>query len=287
MLLYSDSSANLKRLGNIDTLLASNEETALAPVPPIVIFIYAINGILYPNFLIEFIPEFLDLLTMVEFYRIRVTEEASTALAWNDFYKDSKDARTLEAEDEKFLSHLQDTQDVMRKIFMQIVAECCFIVSIPVLSFCFVSYLFISRIYIGYGSLRVIPISGFAGTDILTPKNKTLKRSQDFITSCRMPTRIFCVFLRRAVLTRCIRPLFVLRTLVPQGKCPMSRLYLKRTLTLLNLSQSIQDVFNTRSFQDQSLIIYDKEKLLDLINFHLNYAHEGVQKLQLLFPEKA
>jgi hypothetical protein len=135
---HSDSSANLNRVGNIDTLLASNEEIALAPVPPIVIFIYGINDILYPNFLIDFIPEFLDLLTMIEFYRIRVTEEASNALAWNDFYKNAKDVRTLEAEDEVFLRHLQDTQDDMRRIFMEIVAECCFIVSIPMFFvFCF------------------------------------------------------------------------------------------------------------------------------------------------------
>ena len=147
MLFYSDSSANLNRLGNIDTLLASNEETALAPVLPISIFIYAINAILYPNFLIEFIPEFLDLLTMVEFYRIRVTEEAGNALAWNYFYKDVKDARTLEVEDEKFLSHLQDTRDVMREIFMQIVAECCFIVSIPILSFFLYLLLYLSLGY--------------------------------------------------------------------------------------------------------------------------------------------
>ena len=286
MLFYLSSSETLKHLGNINTLLASNEDTALAPVLPIVIFIYAIKNILYPNFLIELIPDFLDLLTMVEFYRIRVTEEASNALAWNDFYKNAKDARTLEVEDEDFLSHLQETQDDMRKIFMQIVAECCFIVSLPMLFFYFASY-FISRIYIGYGSLRVIPISGFGGIDISTPKDKTPKNLQAFITSCRMPTRISCVFQQRVVLTRCIRHLFVLRTLDPQGKCPMSRLYLKRTLTLLNLSQSIQDVFNSRSFQDQSLIFYDKERLLNLINFHLNYVHEGVQKLQVLFPEKA
>ena len=101
-----------------------------------------------------------------------------------------------------------------------------------------------------------------------------------------MPTRTFCVFQQRAVLTRCIQPLFVLRILDPQGKWPVSRLHLKPILTLLKLSQSIQDVFNTRSFQDQSLIFYDKERLLDLINFHLNYVHEGVQKLQVLFPEK-
>jgi hypothetical protein len=133
--IYSDSSANLKRSGNIDTLLASSEETALAPVPPIAIFIYAINDILYPNFLIEFIPEFLDLLTMVEFYRIKVTEEASKTLAWNDFYKNTQDALTLEVKDENDLSDLQDTQDDMRKIFMQIVADCCFLVSIPMLTF--------------------------------------------------------------------------------------------------------------------------------------------------------
>lgn len=116
-------------------MLVSNEETALAPVLPIVIFIYAIKNILYPNFLIELIPDFLDLITMVEFYRIRLTEEASNALTWNEFYKNAQDAHTLEVEDEKFLNHLQDTQDEMRQIFMQIVAECCLIVSIPMLSF--------------------------------------------------------------------------------------------------------------------------------------------------------
>lgn len=195
-------------------MLASNEETALAPVLPIVIFIYAIKNILYPNFLIELIPDFLDLLTMVEFYRIRVTEEASNALIWNDYYKNTKDTRTLDVEDENFLNHLQNTRNDMRKIFMQIVAECCFIVSIPMLSFYFASY-FISRICIGCGSLRVIPISGFGGIDILTPKDKTPKNSLAFITSCRIPTRIFCVFQRHAVLTRCIRPLLVLRTLDP------------------------------------------------------------------------
>jgi hypothetical protein len=134
-LFYSPSSANLKCLGNVDALLVSNEETALAPVLPIVIFIYAIKNILYPTFLIELIPDLLDLITMVEFYRIRLTEEASNALTWNEFYKNTQDALTLKVEDEDFLNHLQDTQDEMRKIFMQIVAECCLIVSIPMLSF--------------------------------------------------------------------------------------------------------------------------------------------------------
>ena len=135
MLFYSDSSVILRRLGNIDTLLASSEQTAFAPIPPVAILIYAINDILYPNFLIESIPEFLDLLTMVEFYRIQMTEEASKALAWNDFYKNTKEVLTLEDEDENFLNDLQDTQDDMRRIFMQIVAECCFRVSIPMLTF--------------------------------------------------------------------------------------------------------------------------------------------------------
>jgi hypothetical protein len=205
----------LRHLGNVDTLLPSNAETPA--VLPVVIFIYAIRNILYPNFLIELIPDFLDLLTMVEFYRIRVTEEASNALAWNEFYKNTHDARTLEVEDEQSLSQLQDTQREMREIFMQIVAECCLIVSIPLLFFYFASH-FRIRIYIGSGSLELIPISGFGGIDILTPKTKTPKDLLAFITSYQMPTRIFCVFQRHAVLTRCTRPSFVLRTLEPQGK---------------------------------------------------------------------
>ena len=124
-------------------MLANNEETSLAPVLPLVIFIYAIKNILYPKFLIELIPDFLDLLTMVEFYRIRVTEEASNTLAWNDFYKTHESIRRLEVEDEGFLMHLQDTQEEMRKIFMQIVAECCLIVSMPMSSFHFSSSRFL------------------------------------------------------------------------------------------------------------------------------------------------
>lgn len=116
----------ISHLASLDTLLCSNENTS---VLPIVVFIYAIKNILYPSFLIELIPDFIDLLTMVEFYRIRATEEASKALTWNDFYKDIQSIRTLEAQDERFLSHLLDTQEEMRKIFMQIVAECCLIVS--------------------------------------------------------------------------------------------------------------------------------------------------------------
>jgi len=32
--------------------------------------------------------------------------------------------------------------------------------------------------------------------------------------------------------------------------------------------------------------LYDEEKLLDLINYHLDYVHEAVEKLQSLFPKK-
>lgn len=104
---------------------------------PLAVFIYAIKDILYPTFLIELIPDILDLLTMVEFYRLRATEEASKALTWNDYYKtaENTNAHTLEIEDELFFNHLQNTQEEMRKIFMQIVAECCLIVSMLILSF--------------------------------------------------------------------------------------------------------------------------------------------------------
>ena len=54
-----------------------------------------------------------------------------------------------------------------------------------------------------------------------------------------------------------------------------------------NSSQSIQDVFRSQSFQNQSMIVYDQQKLLRLINYHLNYVHEAVEKLQSLFPEKS
>ena len=161
-----------------------------------------------------------------------MTAEASTALAWNDFYKkggEGKGVRILEVEDEDFFSHLQDTQEEMRKIFMQIVAECCLIVRIPMLSFRVASKS-ISRICIGYGSLKVIPIFGFGGIGILTPK-KTPNDSLVFITSFQMPTRIFCAFQPYAALIRCNLFSFRLRTPDRLGKYSISRVLLISALT--------------------------------------------------------
>ncbi|KAF8813754.1 hypothetical protein BYT27DRAFT_7157576 [Phlegmacium glaucopus] len=237
-------------LTNIDTLLDSNEKTVLPPVLPLVVFVYAIKNIIYPKFLIELIPDFLDLLTMVEFYRIQATEEASTALTWNNFYKTEKGPRTLEVQDEEFLSHLQDTQEGMRKIFMQIVAECCLID--------------LHRLWVTESH-----------TDFWIRWNRY------FNTKEKENTKQFASFhhglsnadkdLLRTSATCCAETMH--STLIRAEDCRST-------------GQSIQDVFNTRSFQDQSMISYDEEKLLHLINYHLNYVHEAVEKLQSLFPLK-
>jgi len=234
-------------LRNIDILLEKND--VLTPVLPLAVFIYAIKNILYPTFLIELIPDFLDLLTMVEFYRIRVTEVASNALEWNDFYKSKKVTRTLEVQDETFLNHLRDTQDEMRQIFMRIVAECC-----------------------------IIDLHRLWVTQSHT--NFWIRWNRYFNTKGEKNTKLFASFhyrlsdadkdILRLSATHCATTMHSTLICAEDSR---------------STGQSIQDVFNTRSFQDQSMT-NNNQSLLDLINYHLNYVHEAVEKLQSLFPVK-
>ncbi|KDR75255.1 hypothetical protein GALMADRAFT_69740 [Galerina marginata CBS 339.88] len=65
---------------------------------------------------------------MVEFYRHRVTEKASSAIEWNIFYqrKPNRPIHLLTEDQETYFKHIIDSQGEMRTIFMNVVRTCCF-----------------------------------------------------------------------------------------------------------------------------------------------------------------
>ncbi|KAF8895698.1 hypothetical protein CPB84DRAFT_1682300 [Gymnopilus junonius] len=66
---------------------------------------------------------------MIEFYRIRATNKVENALAWNTYIKNDANVETvpLTEDDEMFFQHIVDSDEPMRKMFMQVVITCCFI----------------------------------------------------------------------------------------------------------------------------------------------------------------
>jgi hypothetical protein len=97
-------------------------------IPPLDIVVYTLKSILYlPG--PKLVSELLHLVSMVEYYRIEVTRKASDALVFNTYYKDNPDPQQhhqlLDGKVEEYYTHLTDTQGTLRKIFIEIVVECC------------------------------------------------------------------------------------------------------------------------------------------------------------------
>lgn len=99
-------------------------------IPPLDIVVYTLKSILYPPSP-KLVSELLHLVSIVEHYRIEVTRKASEALVFNTYYKNNPDPQSqlLDRKVEEYYTHLTDTQDTLRKIFMEIVVECCITVS--------------------------------------------------------------------------------------------------------------------------------------------------------------
>jgi hypothetical protein len=99
-------------------------------IPPLDVVVFALKIILYrPG--PKLISELLHLVSIVEYYRTEVTKKASRALVFNTYYKENPDPQNqlLDGKVEECYTHLADTQDTLRKIFMEIVVECCVMVS--------------------------------------------------------------------------------------------------------------------------------------------------------------
>ncbi|KAF9476350.1 hypothetical protein BDN70DRAFT_882512 [Pholiota conissans] len=94
--------------------------------PPLNLVVYAIKNIIFPSFLPELMSEFLHLLTMVEFYRQKMTERASELLVWDLYCRSEGDPSVcLTPEERKFCEKLDQHQESLRKIYLNVVSECC------------------------------------------------------------------------------------------------------------------------------------------------------------------
>ena len=114
----------------LDSALAHHEGQLRERIPPLEIVIYTLKRILYlPG--LQLVSELLHLVSMVEYHRTEVTRKASEALIFNTYYKQKPNPQyqLLDGKVEEYYTHLTNTQGALRKIFMEIVVECCITVS--------------------------------------------------------------------------------------------------------------------------------------------------------------
>lgn len=102
------------------------------PPPGLSEIINALRDIVSPKtFSIHDMKAFLDLLAMIEWYRLDYTKRVSDTLTWNVFYNThlDPDVLTLRVEEEKLFTNILRVQTGLREVFMVIISRCCLIVS--------------------------------------------------------------------------------------------------------------------------------------------------------------
>ncbi|KAF8070433.1 hypothetical protein FPV67DRAFT_1019856 [Lyophyllum atratum] len=103
----------------------SPKSRIIKQVPTLDFIVYSIHKIIYPKLATRRIPDLLDLLATVEFYRKRTLDLAQEALVWNEYYKTEKTVVTLPAGEEELLNELEEKQDSMRIMYTMILTTCC------------------------------------------------------------------------------------------------------------------------------------------------------------------
>ncbi|TFK75465.1 hypothetical protein BDN72DRAFT_832343 [Pluteus cervinus] len=106
-------------------------ETVLSPdspltkhVPSLDIIVYGIKRHLYPEPILDGIPDLLDLLATAEWYRQKTLSAAQNALVWNTYYK-NKPKFTLTADDQKVLNEFEAKKESWRKMYLTILLSLC------------------------------------------------------------------------------------------------------------------------------------------------------------------
>jgi hypothetical protein len=100
--------------------------------PPLREIINALRDIVSPKtFSIHDMKAFLDLLAMIEWYRLDYTKRVSDTLTWNLYYNThlDPDVLTLRTEEENIFANIMRVQTGLREVFMVIISRCCLIVS--------------------------------------------------------------------------------------------------------------------------------------------------------------
>ncbi|KAK2464286.1 hypothetical protein APHAL10511_003743 [Amanita phalloides] len=109
-----------------ETILAS-QSTILNIEPPVEVLVYVAKKILFPNLAQNMIPQLLDVVANVEFYRQRMQVQAKTALKGKNSHMNEDNSKTisLSNDDEVFLEKLEVSSDSWRQVYMTILCKCC------------------------------------------------------------------------------------------------------------------------------------------------------------------
>jgi len=110
----------------LDKIL-DNDGGELGRQLPLKLLAYAFNTILYPSFLPELISDLIHLITMIEFYRLQLTEKASLLIGLNMFFELNRDSQvsSLTKRQRKYFQRLVDDRETLRQIFLTNVSTLC------------------------------------------------------------------------------------------------------------------------------------------------------------------
>lgn len=118
-------------LGTLDSILEKNDDRELdGHQVPLKLLAYTFNSILFPSFIPEMLPDLLQIITMIEFHRLRITQRAADLLELDTYLKMQPNSQTsgLAKSEQAYFRHLVHTQDDIRQIFLNNVLSCCVLV---------------------------------------------------------------------------------------------------------------------------------------------------------------
>lgn len=102
---------------------------------PLYLLLSTVEGILYPTFVNTLMLDFLRLMTMVEFHRLRATEQAQDMNEWHVYYEAEDTTEPEVRFEETDLANLRqfiaDDPD-LRPCFIQMLAQSCREVSLHI-----------------------------------------------------------------------------------------------------------------------------------------------------------
>lgn len=115
----------------INQTILAPQSTILNIVPPVDVLAYAAKNILFPTLAQDLMPQLLDVIATVEFYRQRTLAQAKNALEWKGYYKNEGDpkadpkADALSSNEEAFLKQLNVSGESWRTVYVTILCKCC------------------------------------------------------------------------------------------------------------------------------------------------------------------
>ncbi|KAG5645435.1 hypothetical protein DXG03_006259 [Asterophora parasitica] len=111
----------------IERDVLSPKSPIIKQVPPLDLIVYTLNQLVRPTLETRRIPDILDLLATVEFYRKTTSDHVSDALVWNDYYAKDKTVQTISKEEQQILEAYgnDEHQNTLRTIYIQILTISC------------------------------------------------------------------------------------------------------------------------------------------------------------------